>query len=486
MSKTYSRATVTGTTLSGATLKASLTTLWDALQSLGLTDSSRTTVTATGSLAMSQCGTVAIDATSGAITLTLPTSGTATDEALFRFRRIDSTANVVAIQRGGSDTIDGVSSISIPPNGVVEMQIPAGSTTWRVYSISSSAPVQQSFTAFTTAGTAPAYTLSPTPSITALTANQRYRLKIHSATTGACTLAVSGLTATAIKQYDYTGAKIDPTLALNQLVDVEYDGTNWVVLDPLPSATRQIQPVTASVASNALTATLNPTSLDFRSATLGSGTVVTRNVSAAISVVVPSSATLGTVNAVASRLVLLAIDNAGTVELAVVNISGGNNLDETTLISTTAISAAATAANVIYSTTARTGVAFRVVGFVDSTQATAGTWATAPSTIQGMGGVALSGMMGVGFGQTWQSVTRNPGTTYYNTTGRPIVLAVYGSNGSASCVGTISINGGTALNFCGCSLPSGTALAVGDFLIPAGASYNIGGITTMTNAYELR
>jgi hypothetical protein len=83
---------------------------------------------------------------------------------------------------------------------------------------------------------------------------------------------------------------------------------------------------------------------------------------------------------------VLAIDNAGTVELAVVNISGGSVLDETTLITTTAIAAASNSATAYYSTSARTSVAYRVVGYVESTQATAGTWASAPSLIQGAGG----------------------------------------------------------------------------------------------------
>ena len=249
----------------------------------------------------------------------------------------------------------------------------------------------QAYTAFTSAGAAPTYTLSPAPALTAYAAGQRFRVKFHAATTGAATLAVSGLAATAIKQYDSTGNKVDPVIAANQLVDCEYDGTNWVLLDPLPAASKQIQPITASVAANALTLTLNPTTLDFRSPTLGSGTINTRTVAAAISLVISSGSTLGSSNGVQSDIVLLAIDNAGTVELAAVNLAGGVNLDETTLISTTAEggAGAADSATVIYSTTARTNVPFRVVGIVSSTQATAGTWATAPSLIQGAGGNAL-------------------------------------------------------------------------------------------------
>ena len=157
-----------------------------------------------------------------------------------------------------------------------------------------------------------------------------------------------------------------------------------------------IQPITASVGSSALTCTLSPTILNFRNTPLTSGTINTRTVATAISVVVPSTATLGTVSAQQSRLILIALDNAGTIELGVVNIAGGTNLDETTLISTTAISAAATSASVVYSTTARTSLPFRVVGYIESTQATAGTWATAPSTIQGEGGQALAAMSSLG------------------------------------------------------------------------------------------
>lgn len=236
-----------------------------------------------------------------------------------------------------------------------------------------------------------------------------------------------------------------------------------------------IQPITASVAANALTVTLNPTTLDFRSATLTSGTVVSRLISSATSVVVSSGSTLGTVSGTQSRIIVLALDNAGTVELAVVNIAGGNDLTETGVISTTAEggAGAADSASTVYSTTARTGVAYRVVGYIESTQATAGTWATAPSTIQGCGGQALTAMSSVGYGQTWQAVTRTNGTTYYNTTGKPIML-MCNRNFLTFAAGsdTISINGGTAINISGSAYVSSTGgYASGSIIIPPSASF---------------
>ena len=245
----------------------------------------------------------------------------------------------------------------------------------------------------------------------------------------------------------------------------------------------KIQPITASVASSALTITLNPTSLDFRSATIGSGTVTTVNNAAAISVVVPSTATLGTVNAVQSRLVVLAINNAGTMELAVTNISGGSDLSETGVISTTLIAAASNSATLYYSTTARTSVAYRVVGYVESTQATAGTWATAPSTIQGYGGQAVAAMSSLGYGQTWQVVTRTNGTTYYNTTGKPIICTFSGifNNGATS---NMVVNGVSTSSTGGAAASSPISQS---FIVPPNSSYVLNyGSMSSSSVSELR
>lgn len=170
-----------------------------------------------------------------------------------------------------------------------------------------------------------------------------------------------------------------------------YDAANdWLEIQrKATGAPPQIRRIEATVAGNALTFTAQPAVIDFRSTVLNSGVVNSRAFTSALTLTVPAGATLGTTNGVASRIVLLAIDNAGTIELAVVNASGGVSLDETGLINTTAISAGASSASTIYSTAARTGVPYRVIGFEDSTQATAGTWAASPSKVQGQGGQAI-------------------------------------------------------------------------------------------------
>lgn len=169
------------------------------------------------------------------------------------------------------------------------------------------------------------------------------------------------------------------------------DGSGTTSWHPVEGPTaRNNYGITATVGSSALTislkgadgndpSTTNPVSVGFRSATLTSGSPAMRTATAATSIVVPSTATLGTTNGVASNVYVYAIDNAGTIELAVTLARQG---DEGALISTTAIDTASDVATTIYSTTARTNVAFRFLGIVTSTQATAGTWATSPSSLR--------------------------------------------------------------------------------------------------------
>lgn len=149
---------------------------------------------------------------------------------------------------------------------------------------------------------------------------------------------------------------------------------------------------------------------------------------------------------------MIALNNAGTIELAVVNTAGGVLLDETNLISTTAISAGSSSASVIYSTTARSNVAYRVIGFIDSIQTTAGTWATSPSEIQGAGGQSLlratplQSMVRVntanGYGSTNTMIRRF--TTVVTNQGSDIT---YADSATLGATFTINTNGVYAVSF---------------------------------------
>jgi len=241
-----------------------------------------------------------------------------------------------------------------------------------------------------------------------------------------------------------------------------------------------------TLAANAMTlpASTLPITLAFRSTTATSGLATTVTGTPA-ALVIPSGATLGTVNAVQSTIVEVLINYAGTLERAVVNLAGGNDLSETGLITTVAIDTASDSANVFYSTTARASVAYRVVRTITSTQATAGAWATTPSAVQGAGGQAFSAMSSLGYGQAWQIVARTAGVNYQNLTGKPIVLQV-----SAFCTNVSSITlfcaGFSLATYQGASATPfyGTVSAI----IPNGNlyGYTVTGTPTSFTIFELR
>ena len=93
---------------------------------------------------------------------------------------------------------------------------------------------------------------------------------------------------------------------------------------------------------------------------------------------------------------------------------------------------------------------------------------------------------GLGYGQTWQNVvgSRALGTTYYNTTGRPIYIAGYATNaGGLSLrvdIGALAVSttDSGSLNF-----------VVFSTIVPPGASYAVvigAGTGTLTAWRELR
>lgn len=147
--------------------------------------------------------------------------------------------------------------------------------------------------------------------------------------------------------------------------------------------------ILASVSGNALTVALkqsdgatNPSTgtsavgISFISSTVTLGAFNQRTVTGALSIVTPASgATFGLTSNVNQYIYVYALDNAGTVELAL----SGSVVDEGTVQSTTILNASSTNINVLYSTTARTNVPVRLIGRLLSNQVTSGVYASAIS-----------------------------------------------------------------------------------------------------------
>lgn len=158
-------------------------------------------------------------------------------------------------------------------------------------------------------------------------------------------------------------------------------GVAWKTINN-PNFIRNII-VQPSVAANALTVSLK-TELGSNHATTDVGYVAFDNtgggydvvtVLAATSVVISSGSTLGHFSGSNEYIYVYLINNASTAELAV----SSTRFDENTVQSTTAEggAGAADSKTVMYSTTARSNVAVRLIGRWRSSQATAGTWASA-------------------------------------------------------------------------------------------------------------
>lgn len=182
----------------------------------------------------------------------------------------------------------------------------------------------------------------------------------------------------------------------------------------------------------------NKVTFDFRNATATTGTPSFGSATAATSVTISSGSTLGHVSAVAEYIYVYAINNAGVVELAV----STDPIWEEASVQTTIAEGGAGAADsrsVLYSTNARVGVGVRLIGRLQSTQATAGTWASNMSEISlpssfritTRNEIHLTG--GNGFGSTSNKIRRF--TTTESTLGSDMTYA-----DSATAGMTVTIN----------------------------------------------
>jgi hypothetical protein len=204
----------------------------------------------------------------------------------------------------------------------------------------------------------------------------------------------------------------------------------------------------ASVSGNALTISLKqldgssapsssaPVRIGFRGTTAANGDSSLVSATAATSLVISSGSTLGFTSALEGKIYVYALNNGGTIELA----ASGSPWDEGSLQSTTAEggAGAADSGNVLYSTTARTSKAIRLIGVIKATEATAGTWATAPSDI-------AVAPFAVRKPPTQQRFTSGSGT-YTLPSPAPLYLRVrmVGGGGGGGCSGSTAGTAATA------------------------------------------
>lgn len=157
-----------------------------------------------------------------------------------------------------------------------------------------------------------------------------------------------------------------------------------------------------SNAANALTFTVqtlagatpsanDPVLFLFRNAAAGTGNYSVISATSALSVTVPTSSTLGFSNNVPGRIWLTAINNAGTVELAVINSVTSTATSKSIfplagwgIVNTVALGGPSNSSATFYSTIARSAVPYSVLGYAtyEAGLTTAGTWNANPTRME--------------------------------------------------------------------------------------------------------
>lgn len=212
-----------------------------------------------------------------------------------------------------------------------------------------------------------------------------------------------------------------------------------------------------SVAANAMTVRLkqsdgstDPSSgtaavlISFRDPTLTTGAYSQSSVTAALSIVIPSGATLGQTSAINQYVWVYAVLDS-TVDLAV---SGVQYFDDSTTQSMTAISGSSTSGTTLYSGSSHTGAKpIRLIGRLLVNESTAGTWASNATDIQIKPVVVPTMTDWTSYSQAINGATTNPtkGTTstdsgFYRRVGDSIevnytyIQTAGGSSGSGTYV----------------------------------------------------
>jgi len=209
--------------------------------------------------------------------------------------------------------------------------------------------------------------------------------------------------------------------AIDQLRQVDVVASDASSTDPSVNASNYR--LTQSQGSGAMTLTLldkngsTPTAtgavqFEFRvksgtaAASLKLGQAETGKAVAATTLALTSGATLGMTNNIEATVYIYALNNGGTVELGATN---GQRLDESVLHTSTAIDGTADSASTLYSTSARTSVAVRLIGRMRITKNDVTTFDEDPTELSVLGiagGGTASGELASGEKIYWQDTNQ--------------------------------------------------------------------------------
>lgn len=387
--KYYSQAAAASAAAAATTLASAL---WRGMRRKTSADSPYTVTSADNGYL------IVCDTTSGAIAVTMPQISGLTLPFTVGIQ-LDAGTSAITVTRGGTDTLDGATSKTLTVIGAGAQFLadtaPAPDE-WEVIDFGAQAG-NLSVDRFSGDGSTVAFTLSVDPGSennTFVMVGGVYQQKD--------TYSVSGTTLTFSTAPPSGTDNIEVVTGTLLTLGTPSDGTVTKAKMDTTTTTSQKElsnlSVSCSVGSSALTVAIkdqagstpsssSPVTLSFRSSTAATGTYTRRQITGALSVVVSSGSTLGHADATNHYMYLYALDNSGTIELAISSAF----YDEGSIVTTTAEggAGAADSSSVIYSTTARSNVPIRLLARLKSNQTTAGTWAAVPTEVslitEGMG-----------------------------------------------------------------------------------------------------
>ncbi len=214
--------------------------------------------------------------------------------------------------------ISGASNASTTVKGIVQLptqaQVDAKTTTGSTSALLALTPDKQRSTLLSDyvvdTGAADAYVITPVPAISAYATGQIFTWKATHTNTTTSTLNVNGKGATTIKKVDGATNLIAGDIVSGQLIQVEYDGTNFQMLNPLGNAPVYLSAGAYPAGNGAAITGLVPYPLV--NATLSGSTLASSTTETALYTVSIPGGSLKTTNALRCKLFFTAFEITNT------------------------------------------------------------------------------------------------------------------------------------------------------------------------------
>ena len=168
----------------------------------------------------------------------------AAGDAVVALRFVASDIEKAVNHPDTAEAAHSASAISFTPAGAIEAttvqqaieEVSAAASEGLSHTVSKEDIQKGVVTSFTTAGAAPNLTITPSPALDAYALWVRFQVKVHVDISGNPTLNVSGKGAKYIKRYNEAGEKVPLSAKAGTLIDVVFDGVDFVAFSAPPVA----------------------------------------------------------------------------------------------------------------------------------------------------------------------------------------------------------------------------------------------------------